>query len=74
MGDPILRSMTKKKPGAKRYRYRPGGYQNKTIAMHPDTIRAMRHYPDINWSSVIESYVKVYLYDLSRGVPRHKGE
>jgi len=54
--------------------FRPGGYVNRTISIDPKLDKAMRARKDINWSGVIEDYLKVYMYDIKRGVPRRKGK
>jgi hypothetical protein len=54
--------------------FRPHGYVNRTLSIDPDLDKAMKARKDVNWSSVVEQYLKVYIFDLERGVPRRKGK
>ena len=65
--------MTKRKPATRGRIDRPGGYVNRTFSMSRAVVKGMSDRKDINWSGVIDSYLKVYLYDIEHGVPRHKG-
>ena len=40
------------------------------FSLSPQTAHGLKMYPNVNWSAVVDSSLKVSLYDISRGVPR----
>ena len=53
--------------------YRPGGYKNKGFSMDRRLCDKMQTYPNINWSNVVNEYLKVYLYDLEQQKQQNNG-
>ena len=46
----------------------------RSLCLDPHLDAYMKSRKDINWSVVIENYLKIYVWDLQRGVPRQQGE
>lgn len=55
-------------------RFRKDGWVQRSLCLEPSLDAYMKSRKDINWSVVIENYLKVYVRDLQNGVPRQQGE